>query len=219
MTVETILEQLKANQHASVIKRYETSGERQAYIGVMMGTISKLAKTYAKQHDLALPLWKTGILEAQLLAIPLFDMTSLTEADIEDLIDVSLSLLVLDKLVDKVVSQHPAHQILQVKWLALDDEVYQRLAWRIAIKRASRKGLTHSEIDDIMAHTTQTLPTSPEVIRWVMNHCLVEIAVRYPTYREPIIQLTRQLGVYRDMVVAKGCTSAYAPDWIAARLN
>lgn len=219
MTVEHILEQLEAQKNPSVVKRYEKSGEKQPYIGVMMGAINKMAKTYAKQSDLALPLWQTGILEAQFLAIQLFKVKDLTQADIEGLIDDNLSLLVLDKLVDKVVSHHSSAPTLKEAWLASQNLIYQRLAWRIEIARASRGQLIDEEIEAIMAQLREILPDSPEVTKWVMNHCLVEIAVRYPTYREQIIDLTTQLGVYQDMVVAKGCTSAYAPDWIAARIR
>ena len=52
-----------------------------------------------------------------------------------------------------------------------------------------------------------------------MNQCLVEVAVRYDDYRQAIIGMTEELAVYKDMKVAKGCTSAYAPDWIAARVK
>lgn len=51
-----------------------------------------------------------------------------------------------------------------------------------------------------------------------MNQCLVEIAVTYPDYLEKGRAIGQKLGVYSEMKVAKGCTSAYAPDWIEALL-
>ncbi|MGM5692709.1 hypothetical protein [Streptococcus suis] len=52
-----------------------------------------------------------------------------------------------------------------------------------------------------------------------MNQCLVEIAVAYPDYLEQGLAIGQQLAVYADMKVPKGCTSAYAPDWIEALLR
>ena len=49
-----------------------------------------------------------------------------------------------------------------------------------------------------------------------MNHALCEIGIRYPQFTERCITLGETLGVYRDLKVSKGCTSAYAPNWIAA---
>lgn len=219
MTVDRILESLREQASPSVIKRYEKAGESQPYIGVTMGAINKLAKAYAKSPELALPLWRTGILEAQLVAIQLLSPKELRFEEARELVDDSLSLMVLDKLADRVLTKSPDHLALRDHLKTSSSLVKQRLAWRLKLGRISRKEVAPAELDQLIAEIAANLVASPEVTKWVMNQCLVEIAVRYPDYREQIIRLTEELAVYQDMVVAKGCTSAYAPDWIAARIK
>ncbi|MGT2866194.1 DNA alkylation repair protein [Streptococcus fryi] len=219
MTVDFILQRLETQKNPSVIKRYEKAGEKQPYIGVLMGTIRSLGKEYRKRPELAIPLWRTAILEAQLLAIEIMSPPHMTLLEIEELLDTSLSLQVLDKLVDRVLSHHSEKVSLKEVLFASDDSVKERLAWRIEIDRVKHKELATDEVSEKLTYIFDHLADSPEVTRWVMNHCLVEIAVNYPEYCDDIIRRSTALGVYRDMIVAKGCTSAYAPDWIAARLR
>ena len=52
-----------------------------------------------------------------------------------------------------------------------------------------------------------------------MNHYLVEIGVHFPEFRQRCIVIGEHLGRLDDRPVPKGCTSSYAPEWIAAVLK
>jgi len=52
-----------------------------------------------------------------------------------------------------------------------------------------------------------------------MNHYLVEIGVRFPELRPRSIAIAERLGRLDNRPVPKGCTSSYAPEWIAAVLK
>ncbi|MDQ7093532.1 hypothetical protein REC12_08020 [Desulfosporosinus sp. PR] len=47
----------------------------------------------------------------------------------------------------------------------------------------------------------------------------MNIGIHYPQFTERCITLGETLGVYRDWKVAKGCTSAYSPNRIAAGIK
>ncbi len=49
-----------------------------------------------------------------------------------------------------------------------------------------------------------------------MNRCLMEIGTRLPEYTQRCIAIGEKLGRLDDRPVPKGCTSSYAPEWIAA---
>ena len=127
MTVEMILQALESHKNVSVINRYVKAGETQPYIGVLMGKINHIAKSYSKESQLALPLWQTGLLEAQLVAIQLMSPKGLSLQDIDDMLDERLSLQVLDKLADRVLSHHPNRDHLQQLLLDSDSIIRQRL--------------------------------------------------------------------------------------------
>lgn len=79
------------------------------------------------------------------------------------------------------------------------------------------KPFTDQEIEQTLTYIEEHLKTTDPLIQWTMNQCLVEIAaVTYPDYLEKGRAIGQKLGVYSEMKVAKGCTSAYAPDWIEA---
>jgi hypothetical protein len=52
-----------------------------------------------------------------------------------------------------------------------------------------------------------------------MNKCLLEIALLTPAYTNRCIAIGKRIGKLNDKKVYKGCTSPYAPEWIAAVLK
>ena len=48
-----------------------------------------------------------------------------------------------------------------------------------------------------------------------MNSCLADIGIHFPEHRARAVAIGETLGVYRDYPVSKGCTSPFAPIWIA----
>lgn len=71
----------------------------------------------------------------------------------------------------------------------------------------------------ILEHASQELQSALPLTQWMLNRALSELGFRHPEYTQVCLDLGEQLGVYKDMVVAKGCTSAYAPAWINAIIN
>ena len=52
-----------------------------------------------------------------------------------------------------------------------------------------------------------------------MNRALCEIGIRYPEWTARCVSIGEALGVYRDPKAPKGCTSSYAPSWIAVGIK
>ncbi|MDZ4745643.1 MAG: hypothetical protein SGJ05_06535 [bacterium] len=59
------------------------------------------------------------------------------------------------------------------------------------------------------------LANAPAPTQWTMNNCLAGIGIHFPEYRQRALAIGEQLGVYSDYPVSKGCTSPFAPVWIA----
>ncbi len=104
--LNTILTQLQVASHAGTLKRYEKKiGETKPYYGVPMGAISGIAKAYKNRLDLFAPLWQTGVLEAQYLAIQIAKNKpdQLPQADLENCLNEEVSVNVLDKLASIII--------------------------------------------------------------------------------------------------------------------
>ncbi|HEM3611685.1 TPA: DNA alkylation repair protein [Streptococcus suis] len=216
-----ILDQLEAASHAGTLKRYEKMGETKPYYGVPMGAISGIAKAYKNRLDLFAPLWQTGVLEAQYLAIQIAKNKpdQLTLEDLENCLNEQISVNVLDKLASIILSKRKDSRDWEETLLAKDEAIFNRLGWFLRAKYFAGKTASNQEIEKTLDHIRQHLQTADPLIQWTMNQCLVEIAVAYPDYLEQGLTIGQELAVYVDMKVPKGCTSAYAPDWIEALLR
>lgn len=219
--LNTILDQLEAASHAGTLKRYEKIGETKPYYGVPMGAISGIAKAFKNRLDLFVPLWQTGILEAQYLAIQIVKTkpNQLAHADLETCLNEVVSVNVLDKLASIILSKRKDSRNWEETLLTKDQVLFQRLGWFLRAKYFAGKTATNQEIEETLDHIRQHLQTANPLVQWTMNQCLVEIAVAYPDYLEQGLAIGQELAVYSDMKVPKGCTSAYAPDWIGALLR
>lgn len=219
--IDTVLNQLQAASHAGTLKRYEKIGETKPYYGVPMGAISGITKTYKNRLDLFAPLWQTGVLEAQYLAIQIAKTKpdQLALADLENCLSEQVSVNVLDKLASIILSKRKDSRVWEEDLLAKDHAIFQRLGWFLRAKYFARKTASNQDIEETLAYISEHLQTAAPLVQWTMNQCLVEIAVAYPDYLEQGLAIGQELAVYADMKVPKDCTSAYAPDWIEALLR
>ncbi|MGV3079658.1 DNA alkylation repair protein [Streptococcus sp. 32226D021BW] len=216
-----ILDQLEAASHAGTLKRYEKIGETKPYYGVPMGAISGIAKAYKNRLDLFAPLWQTGVLEAQYLAIQIAKTKpdQLASAVLEACLNEQISVSVLDKLASIILSKRKDCRDWEEDLLAKDQAILQRLGWFLRAKYFAGRTASNQEIEETLEHIHLHLQTVDPQVQWTMNQCLVEIAVAYPDYLKQGLAIGQELAVYADMKVPKGCTSAYAPEWIEALLR
>ncbi len=55
---------------------------------------------------------------------------------------------------------------------------------------------------------------APET-QWTMNNSLAGIGSQFPELRARALAIGERLGIFRDYPVSKGCSSPFAPIWIA----
>ena len=60
---------------------------------------------------------------------------------------------------------------------------------------------------------------APTTAQWTMNYCLAGIGIHFLEYRERAIAIGERIGAFRDYPAPKGCTSPFAPLWIAAMVS
>lgn len=123
MTVTETLERLAALGDTKVRARNRKLGAGEAQYGVRLGDIRKLAKEIGTDHDAALALWDTGILEARLSAILAMRPKGLSHTELDALVRSARVAQLADWLNAYVVKKHPDRESLRRAWM--DDE--QRL--------------------------------------------------------------------------------------------
>jgi 3-methyladenine DNA glycosylase AlkD len=214
-----LLNELRALSNEKAARIYQKQVVDELVLGCTKGPVRKIAKAYIPNHELGLELWSTNIYEARIMAIMILDPKRISIKDLDELLNQSKSVAVIDELTLEIFENFKEPRALFEAWIHHKDLMHQRAAWNSLIVLIHRKRLSEQEVtrhlDTIEAH----LVSSPEIVKYAMNRAMVEIGINYPSLTQRILTNSERLGVYKEVMVAKGCTSPYAPDWIHAVLK
>jgi 3-methyladenine DNA glycosylase AlkD len=213
MTLDDVMTQLEAwgSEKAREINGKNGAGENQ--FGVNLSNVRTLAKQIKSNHELALQLWETGNVEATLLATLIIKPKLLSADDLDEMIGTLTYFKTTDWFVGNVVQNSPHKIELGAKWRASSDEYIRRAGWSLLTEQILKgSGVDLSATLDIIE---AELKDAPYRTQEAMNHTLAEIGIHSPDYRARAIAIGEKLGVFKDYPVPKGCTSPYAPIWIA----
>ncbi len=213
MTVEDALEQLAALGNEKVRAHNTKYGAGANQFGVKLDDIRALAKKIKSDHELGRALWKTGNVDAQLLATLIIKPKELSADEMDRMVRSAKFAQLADWLSSYVVKAHPEKEALRRKWMSDDDPWAGRAGWSLTSERVAKtpEGLDLPALLDRIE--SEMAKAAPEV-RWTMNACLAGIGIHFPKHRKRALAIGEKLGIYRDYPVSKGCTSPFAPIWI-----
>jgi 3-methyladenine DNA glycosylase AlkD len=213
MTVKEVLATFKSLGDDARRKHNIKAGAPDNQFGVKLGDIRTIAKKIKTDHELALKLWDTGNVEAQLLATLVLTPTSLSADELDRMTRSTTYAQVAEWLNSYVVAQHPEKDALREKWMKDKDRWAARAGWHLTASRVNRNadGLNLSAmLDRIEAE----LPKASPDVQWTMNNTLAAIGIHHAEHRKRAIAIGEKIGLYRDWPVSKGCTPPYVPVWI-----
>jgi 3-methyladenine DNA glycosylase AlkD len=218
MTVKEALKQIKALANDKTRAHNLKYGAGENQFGVKHGDIRILAKKLHGHPELALPLWKTGNADAQLLAILLMKPSDFTAEQLDGLVRSVAFSHVADWLHSYVVKLHADKEALRQRWLADSDRWAARAGWGLTAGRVAKspEGLN---VPALLDRIEVELAGADPAVQWTMNATLAEIGINFPKLRKRAVAIGEKLGIYRDYPVSKGCTSPFAPLWIAAMVD
>ncbi|MFD6637087.1 DNA alkylation repair protein [Micromonospora chalcea] len=181
--------------------------------GVNLGKLRAIAKRLKTQQDLARELWATGDSAARLLALLICRPKAYGRDELDTMLREARTPKVHDWLVNYVVKKSPHAEPLRLAWSADPDPVVASAGWALTTERVARNpdGLDLAGLLDVVE---AEMVGAPERLQWAMNHCLAQIGIEHPAYRERAIGIGERLGVLKDYPTPPGCTSPYAPVWI-----
>lgn len=210
MTYDEVMAELKALRNESVYKQNAKRGAGDNQFGVTTGDIRKLAAKIKANSALAEELWKSGNVDAMMLATLLMKPKELTLADLDRLVaSVSYS-HVADYFSTNVVKLHADREALRERWMDSDNDWKVRLGWSLTTQRVNKdpEGL---DVSGLLDRLEAEMGKAPEERQWAMDFCLIDIGVKFPEHRDRAITIGEKLGVFRDYPVSKGCVSPFAP--------
>ncbi|MBC9004080.1 DNA alkylation repair protein [Micromonospora aurantiaca (nom. illeg.)] len=181
--------------------------------GVNLGKLRAVAKRLKTQQELARELWATGDSAARLLAMLICRPKAYGRDELDAMLREARTPKVHDWLVNYVVKKSPHAEPLRLAWSADRDPVVASAGWALTTERVARNpdGLDLAGLLDVIE---AEMAGAPERLQWAMNHCLAQIGIEHPAYRDRAIGIGERLGVLKDYPTPPGCTSPYAPVWI-----
>ena len=213
MTLQETLAKLKALGDEKRRAHNVKNGAGKNQFGVPHGDIRTLAKKIKTNHELAMALWKTGNIDAQLLAILLMKPTSLSGDEMDRMVRSVSFVHVADWLQSYVVKLHPDNETLRKQWMADDDPWAGRAGWALTAGRVA-KSAEGLDLPALLDRIESEIGDAAPEVQWTMNCALAEIGIHFPKHRKRAIAIGETLGIYRDYPCSKGCTSPFAPIWI-----
>lgn len=226
MTVDDILAQLESLGDEARRRHNARAGAPDNQFGVKLGDVRALAKKIKTDHALALELWKTGNVEAQLLATLLMKTKALSADELDALTRSVACAQVADWLNAYVVANYPAKDALREKWMKAKDPWAARAGWNLTASRVNKsagrnggEGGHGLDLPALLDRIEKEMPGAAPEVQWTMNNTLGAIGIHHPEHRGRAVAIGEKIGLYRDWPVSKGCTPPYVPVWVEAMVK
>ncbi len=132
VSVDDVLKKLKDKAHPDHLEgmsRYGMVVERR--LGVSVPDMRKMAKEVGKDHKLALALWKTGIVEAKIMAAMIDEPEKLTEEQMEDWVEDINSWDLCDQVCINLFEKTPLAWKKILDWSEREEEFVKRAAFAL----------------------------------------------------------------------------------------
>lgn len=182
--------------------------------GVNLGKLRALAKRLKTQQDLARGLWATEDTAARLLALLVCRPKAFGRDELDGMLREARTPKVRDWFVNYVVKKSPYAEELRPAWSGDPDPVVAAAGWALTAERVAKRpeGLDLAGLLDVIE---ERMKDAPGPLQWEMNHCLARIGIGHPEHRARALAIGERLQVLKDYPTSPGCTSPYAPVWIA----
>ncbi|MBE7700683.1 DNA alkylation repair protein [Oerskovia sp. Sa1BUA8] len=210
-TVDDVLAELEALEDPRIRAVNERHGDDH---GVNLTRLRAVAKSLKTQHDLARGLWETGDTAARLVAVLVCRPKAWSVAELDAMLRDARVPKVHGWLVSYVVTRSPHVEELRTAWFADPDPVVASAGWALTTDRVAKSpdGL---DLPGLLDRVEADMKDAPERLQWAMNECLAAIGIHHPGLRARAVSIGERLEVLKDYPTPPGCTSPFAPAWIA----
>ncbi|MCX5045737.1 DNA alkylation repair protein [Aldersonia sp. NBC_00410] len=211
MTVSEVMAELAALDDSRVRAVNAKHGDDH---GVNLSKLRAFASRLKTQHELACELWETGESAPRLLALLICRPKAFDRDTLDAMVRETRTPKVHDWFVNYVVKKNPHSEELRRAWQDDPDAMVASAGWALTAERVTNNpdGLDLSALLDVIE---AEMKGAPDRLQWSMNECLAQIGIENADHRARAIDIGERLAVLEDYPTSPGCTSPFAPVWIA----
>jgi 3-methyladenine DNA glycosylase AlkD len=189
--------------------------------GTKLGDLRKIAKEIKIDQNLAMELWSTGEQMSRLMAILIMDKKLLSPELIDRLCQ-DIEKHEYDER-NQLADWLMANQLTKDKkiinlidcWEQSPSVIQRRIYWYYQARLRWTGQQPPDNTDQLLSIIEANIAREEPEVQWAMNFLAAWIGVYDRSYRSRCIGLGEKFGLYKDEVVAKGCTPNYLPEFIA----
>lgn len=108
---------------------------------------------------------------------------------------------------------------LMESWKNSSSALQRRTFWYYQARLRWTGKTPPNNTEDLLSLLEANIAQEEPEVQWAMNFTAGWIGVYEEKYRERCIQLGEKTGLYKDQIVAKGCTPNYLPEFISIEVN
>jgi len=210
-TLDSVVAELATLEDPQVRAVNERHGDDH---GVNLSKLRAVAKRLKTQHPLAVELWATDETPAQLVALLICKPKEFTRDELDAMVRQARASKVRDWLINYVVKKSPHAEELRVAWTADPDASVRSAGWALTAERV-RKNADGLNLPGLLDVVETEMKDAPDRLQWEMNNTLAYIGIEHADLRARALEIGERLEVLKDYPTSPGCTSPYAPLWIA----
>lgn len=207
--VEEIVAELAALEDPKARAVNERHGDPH---GVNLTKLRALAKSLGTDRELAGELWDSGDVAAQLVALLIAKPKQFTVDELDAMLRTARSDKAHDWLLNYLVKKSPHAAALRSRWFEDDDPRVRAAGWALTTHAVTTADLDRDALLDAIV---REMRDAEPKLQWAMNETLATIGIEDESRRARAVAIGEDLQVLADYPVSKGCTSPFAPAWIA----
>lgn len=184
------------------------------------GDLRKIAKEIKKDHELAMELWNTAEFLPRQLAILIMDKKMLSGGIIDQLVtDMATHSQserndLMDWLMANQLTKDKKTLSLILSWEKSPFTLQRRIYWYYQARLRWMGQPSPDNTIDILGSIEANIEHEAPEVQWTMNLTAAWIGIFDEALRQRCIALGKKTALYKDEVVAKGCTPSYLPEFI-----
>ena len=182
--------------------------------GVNLTRLRAVAKSVGRDQQLALELWDAGDTAGQLVATLVARPREFDADSLDRMLRSARSPKAHDWLVNYVVKKSAHAEPLRQSWMTDADPAVASAGWNLTADRIA-KGEDGLDFEALLDVIENEMAGAPGRLQWGMNNTLAQIGIAHRELRARAVGIGERLEVLKDYPTPPGCTSPFAPLWIA----